>query len=102
MDALEAVGDDRAYAEQARAFGGPVARAAGSVFLTGDHDQRHFLLRIAHRGIVDAHLLAARLVDGYSTFDARDHLIPEANVGERAAHHDFVVHAPRAVVVEVG
>ena len=33
MDALEAVGDDRAHAEEARAFRGPVARAAGAVFL---------------------------------------------------------------------
>ena len=43
MDALEALRDDRLHAEQARALGGPVARAAGAVFLAGDDDQRRAL-----------------------------------------------------------
>ena len=32
----------------------------------------------------------------------RDHLVLDADVGEGAAHHDLVVAAPRAVLVEVG
>ena len=36
VDALVALGDDELDAEQARAFGGPVARTAGAVFLAGE------------------------------------------------------------------
>ena len=41
MDALEALGDHRAHAEQLRALGRPVARGACAVFLAGEDDERH-------------------------------------------------------------
>ena len=41
VDALEALGDHRAHAEQPRALRRPVARRAGAVFLAGEDDQRH-------------------------------------------------------------
>ncbi len=39
VDALEALRDDGLHAEQLRALGGPVARAAGAVFLAGEDDE---------------------------------------------------------------
>ena len=40
VDALEAFGDDGFHAEQERALGGPVARAAHAVIFAGEDDQR--------------------------------------------------------------
>src|SRR6187549_537043 len=98
MDALEAVGDDHAHAEQARAFGCPVARAAGAIFFASDHDQRRFFGGVAHGGFVDAQLFTAGLVHGHTAFDAGCHDVAQADVGEGAAHHHFMVHAARAVI----
>ena len=39
MDALVALGQHRAYAEEQRALGRPVARGAAAVFLARHHDQ---------------------------------------------------------------
>ena len=69
VDALEALRDDGLHAEQARALGRPVARAAGAVFLAGDDDERRARLLVLHRGVVDAHLLAAGLVLGDAALD---------------------------------
>ena len=44
VDALEALRDHGAHAEQQRALRRPVARRAGAVLLARDHDQRHALL----------------------------------------------------------
>src|SRR5262249_56792417 len=101
VDALEAPRHDDVHAEEARAFGRPVARAAGAVLLAGDDDLPRTLGDVAHRRVVDAHPLAARLVDGDAAFDARHHEVLDAHVGEGAAHHDLVVAAARAVAVEV-
>ena len=38
---------------------------------------------------------------GHAAFDARHHLVLDADIGERAAHHDLVVTTARAVGVEV-
>ncbi len=62
VDPLEALGDHGAHAEQPRALGGPVAARARAVLLAGEHDQRHALLDVAHRGVVDRHLLAVGAV----------------------------------------
>ena len=40
-------------------------------------------------------------VEGVSAFDAGDHQVLDADVGEGAAGHDAVVAAARAVAVEV-
>ena len=49
VDALVALGDDGADAEQQRALGRPVARRAGAVLLAGEHDERHALGRDSAR-----------------------------------------------------
>jgi hypothetical protein len=46
---------------------------------------------ILHRGVVDRHLLAGRHVAGEAALDALDHLVLDADIGEGAAHHDFMV-----------
>src|SRR5262249_5151340 len=81
VDALEAPRDDDVHAEEARALGRPVARAAGAVLLAGDDDLRRALGDVAHRRVVDAHPLAARLVNGHAALDARHHDVLDAPVG---------------------
>ena len=56
VDALEALRDHGAHAEQPRALGGPVARGAGAIFLAGEDDERHAFVLIAHGRVVDRHL----------------------------------------------
>ena len=56
---------------------------------------------VAHGGVVDRHDLAVGLVGGDAAFDAGDHLVLDADVGEGAAHHHLVIAAARAVLVEV-
>ncbi len=101
VDALERLRDDRAHPEQHRALGGPVARRAGAVFLAGEDDERNVVGFVLHRRVVHRHLLLRRVVDGDAAFDARHHLVLDADVGEGAAHHDLMVAAARAVLVEI-
>ena len=101
MDALEGLRDHGADAEQDRALGRPVARRAGAVFLAGEYHQRHVVGLVAHGRVVDRHALLVRIVNGDAALDARHHLVLDADIGERAAHHDLVIAAPRAVLVEV-
>ena len=101
VDALVALGDHRLHAEQHRALRRPVARRSRSVFLAGDHDQRHAGGLVLHRRVVDRHHFAAGQIGGHAAFDAGHHLVLDARVGERAAHHHFVIAAPRAVGIEV-
>ena len=101
VDPLEALGDDRGHAEQQRALGRPVARRSRSVLLAGNDQQRHALALVLHRGVVDRHHRAVGLMRRPAAFGARRHLIAQPHVGERAAHHHFVVAAARAVRVEV-
>src|SRR5207244_8594374 len=54
---------------------------------------------VAHRGLVDRHLLA--LVERHAAFLAAEHQVLDAHVGEGAAHHHVVVAAARAVAVEI-
>ena len=101
VDALEALGDDGADAEEARAFRGPVAGGAGAVLVSGEDDQRDAGGLILDRGIVDAELIAARLVNGHAALDAGDHQVLDADIGEGAAHHDAIVASAGTVAVEV-
>src|SRR5690606_10504153 len=93
VDSLVAGGDHGLDPEQHCAFGGPVAAAAGAVFVPGDHDQRHLVSDVLHRRVVDAHHLAIGQVPGPTAFGARSHLVANADVGERAANHHTVVSA---------
>ena len=71
-----------------------------AIFLTGDDNQRRTIGFVLHRGVVDRHDFA--IVARHAAFDAGDHFVLDADVGEGAAHHDFVVAAAGAVAVEVG
>ena len=73
----------------------------GSVFLARDDEQRHAGVLVFHRGVVDRHHVAVRLIRRPAAFGAGRELIAQPDVGERAAHHHFVIAAPRAVRVEV-
>nr|GEU28369.1 hypothetical protein [Tanacetum cinerariifolium] len=108
VDTFERTHDHGFHAQQLGALGGPVARRAGAVlFATEDHGGRAFG-HILHGGVVDRQLFARRLVDRDAAFDCRtvglgrDHAVLDTHVGKRAAHHDLVVAAARAVRVEVG
>ncbi|MND89956.1 hypothetical protein D3C80_820310 [compost metagenome] len=101
MDALIAFGDDGADAQQAGALGRPVARRAGAVFLAGEDDQGTAFRLVAHGRVIDRHGVARREVLGDAALDVRGDLVADADVGEGAAHHDFVVAAAGAVAVEV-
>ena len=101
MDALIALGQNGADAEQAGALGRPVARRAGAVFLAREHDQRPALGLVAHGRVIDGHRVLRREVFGHAALDVRRDLVADADVGEGAAHHDFVVAAAGAVAVEV-
>src|SRR3712207_7245350 len=46
-------------------------------------------------------LLAGRDVLGDAPFDTGHHLIPDADVGKGAPHHDFVIAAARPVGIKV-
>ena len=56
---------------------------------------------VLHRGVVDRHDFARRQVFRHAAFRARRHVVADADVGERAAHHHFVVAAAGAVGVEI-
>ena len=81
---------------------------AGAVLLAAEDDGRRALRDVAHRRVVDEHLLARRLEQRDAAFLARavgtrrQHQVLDAHVGERAAHHHLVVAAARAVAVEIG
>ncbi len=91
-------------AEQVGALGSPVARRAVAVFDTGEDDQRNAFCLVLHGGVVDRHLFLRRIVDRVAAFLAvrSHHVVADADVGEGAAHHHFMVAAARAVLVEVG
>ena len=101
VNTLEVTHDHRFAAQELRALRGPVARRTLAVFVATEHDERHALLLVAHRGVIDRHLLAGRMVIRDAAFGAGQHEVLDANVRERAAHHHFVIPAPRAVSVEV-
>jgi len=65
VDALEAPGDHGADAEQQGALRGPVARAAATVELAGDDDERDAVGGVLHGGVVDRELLGAPAAPKY-------------------------------------
>src|SRR5580704_1840244 len=101
VDALEAFSDDRLDAEQCASFRGPVARGSHAIFLAAEYDQRDTFGLVPHGCVIDRHLLTGWIVLRNTTLDAWHHLVADADVGEGAAHHDFVVTAPRAVAIEI-
>ena len=84
------------------ALRGPVARRARAVFLAGDDHQGNAFCRVLYGSVIDEHLFAAWDVRRPSAFSAWSKLVPQPDVGKRAAHHNFVIAAARAVGIEVG
>src|SRR5438477_503960 len=70
MDALKALGDHRADAQELDALGGPVARGARAVFFAGHNDQGHALGPVGAGGVIDRRLGAVREVAGPAAFRA--------------------------------
>src|SRR6185437_7627164 len=103
VDALEALGDHRADAEEAGALRRPVTRRAGAVLLAAQDDERGALRLVVLRRVVDERLRAALLreVAGVPALDTIEQLVPEADVREGPADHHLVVAASRSVGVEV-
>ena len=114
MNALEALRDDDFHAEKAGALGGPVAARAGPVFLAGEDNERDPVGLVGHAGVIDESWLASLAlislsapgpplakIKGVSAFDAGNHQVLDAHVGEGAAGHDPVVAAAGAVAVEI-
>ena len=101
VDPLVALGDGGPDAQQHRALGSPVARAAAAVLLAGDDQERHALRLVARRGLIDRHQLAAREMGRPAALAPTRQAVAQADVGERAAYHHLVVAPPRAVAVEV-
>src|SRR6266853_1423073 len=104
MDALEALHDHRAHAEEQCPLRGPVARASRAVLLAAEHHGRDAFGDVFHRRLVDRHLLAGRLVDSDAAFGARavglhrKHQVLDAYVAEGSAHHDLVIAAGRGCI----
>ena len=101
VDALVALGDHGPHAEELRALGRPVARAARAVLLAGQHQQRHAFGGVALAASKIVSLLAVGQVAGEAALALRHQAVPEPDVGEGAADHDLVVAAARAVGVEL-
>src|SRR3954462_14584752 len=99
--ALEALSHTRLHAEERGALRRPVARAAGSILVPGEHDERYAALLVLDRGLVDRGALSLGLQERHAALDAWHHQILDADVGEGAAHHHLVVAAPCAIGVEV-
>ena len=96
------LGDHRAHAQQQRALGGPVARRARAVLLSGDDHERHApaavrpsTRRRSSTGFAPGSVaVQPPSVPGASSLRRR-------MFGERAAHHHFVIAAAGAVRIEV-
>ena len=69
------------------------SEGSGAVLRTGDHEERHAVGLVAHRGVVDRHLLARRLVTRPRTLGARRELVAKPHVREGPPHHHLVVAA---------
>lgn len=53
-----------------------------------------FFLLVEHRGIINRHRFRTRQMPRHPTFDAGQHFVANTNIGERTAHHHFMVAAP--------
>ena len=102
MDALEALGDGHAHAQQHGALGRPVAGRARAVHLARQHRCRGACRAVMLSRIVQRCDLARGEVAGPAALAAVGQLVRQLHIGERAAHHHLVVAAAAAVGVEVG
>ena len=56
---------------------------------------------VTHSRVEDAHLLPVRQMQRHTPLGAGHQKIAQADVGEGAAHHHFVVAAPRTILIEI-
>ena len=101
VDALVALGDHGADAQELRPLGRPVARRARAVLLARQDDQRDPSGVVALGRLEDRRHLAVGQVAGEAPLGPGRQLVAEADVGEGPADHHLVVAAARAVGVEV-
>src|SRR5947209_707231 len=101
MYSLEALSNDGANAQQSSSLRSPIARASCAVFLSGEDHERNMSGLIMDRSVVDAHLVARRLMNGDAAFRAWSHKVLDADVCECSAHHHLMIASARAVGVEV-
>src|SRR5581483_4124666 len=66
-----------------------------------DEPEPYAFLLVLHGGVEDGHLFAVGQVAGEAALALGDHLVAQSNIGERPAHHHFVIAAARAVGIEV-
>ena len=102
MNALEALGERRADAQERRALRRPVARRPAAVHLAGHHHERHARSLVVHGRIEQRPHLVCQEVARPAALFSLGQLVLQLHVRERAAHHHLVVAAPCAVRVEVG
>ena len=97
MDALKTLGQDRLDSQQQGPFRCPVTARPRPVLLAGDDNQWRPLLFILDGSIENRRLPAIGKLAGKATLDACDQFVLQADVGEGASHHDFMIAAPRTV-----
>ena len=100
MNPLERFRNHRLDPQQRRALGSPVAAGPRAIFNAAKDHQGHPGGLPGHRGIEDRCLLPVR-PKGIAALDPIQHLVPDADIGEGAAHHHLMVAAPRAVGIEL-
>ena len=101
VDALKALSDHRADAQQLGALSRPVAGGAGAVFLACKDNHRPAFGPIARGRVKDRHHIARREVAGDAAFDIGRDLVADADVGKGATHHHFMIAAPGTVGIEI-
>ena len=87
---------------KAGALGRPIPARTRAVLLARHHHQGRTLPLVAHGRIVNAQNFPRRPMNAVAALPVRGHFIANADVGEGAAHHHFVVAAPGPVGVELG
>ena len=94
MNPLEALGDDDTHAEQKWPLCSPIAAGARTVLLPGNDNQRHLLRTIPFRSVKNSHEISNRVMPGKAPLPLRSHLVFDADIGKRAAHHHVMIAAP--------
>ena len=90
-------GDDCADPEKRRTLRSPVARGAGPVLASGEHDEGGARFGVALSRVEDGHLLAVGKVQCHPALGAGSEQVSKPEIGERSTAHHLVVAAPRTV-----
>ena len=101
MDAFEAFHDDRFDALQFRPLRRPIPRTAHTVIVPRENNGGDAVLGVVHRRLVDGRPFLVGILNRESAFNARQHEVFDAFVGECPASHHAIVAAPCAVRIEV-